>query len=72
MAGKIRAACDARASDETLIIGRTDAIAVEGFDAALDAPRPMSRPAPTCCSSRRRNRFDEIQQIVARFAGACR
>lgn len=36
MAGKVRAACDARASVETLVIARTDAIAVEGFEAALD------------------------------------
>ncbi len=36
MAGKVRAACDARASSETLVIARTDAIAVEGFEAALD------------------------------------
>jgi 2-methylisocitrate lyase-like PEP mutase family enzyme len=36
MAGKVRAAVDARASDATLIIARTDAIAVEGFGAALD------------------------------------
>lgn len=36
MAGKVRAACDARVSEETLVIARTDAIAVEGFDAALD------------------------------------
>jgi 2-methylisocitrate lyase-like PEP mutase family enzyme len=36
MAGKIRAACDARRSRETLIVGRTDALAVEGLDAALD------------------------------------
>ncbi|MFC5387073.1 oxaloacetate decarboxylase [Aquamicrobium segne] len=36
MAGKIRAACDARSNDETLIIGRTDAIAVEGFEAAIE------------------------------------
>ena len=35
MAGKIAAMADARASDGTLIIARTDAIAVEGFDAAL-------------------------------------
>ena len=35
MAGKIRAALDARSSSETLIIARTDAVAVEGFDAAL-------------------------------------
>jgi 2-methylisocitrate lyase-like PEP mutase family enzyme len=36
MAGKIRAAADARADAETLIIARTDAIAVEGFTAAID------------------------------------
>ncbi len=36
MAGKIRAALDTRTSDETLIVARTDAIAVEGFDAALE------------------------------------
>ena len=35
MAGKIAAMADARASDETLIIARTDAIAVEGLDAAI-------------------------------------
>jgi len=36
MAGKIRAMADARASAGTLIIARTDAIAVEGLDAALE------------------------------------
>lgn len=36
MAGKIRAARDARSSDRMQIVARTDAIAVEGFDAALD------------------------------------
>jgi 2-methylisocitrate lyase-like PEP mutase family enzyme len=36
MAGKVRAAADARSSEETLIIARTDAIAVEGLNAALD------------------------------------
>ena len=35
MAGKIKAALDARRSADTLIMARTDAIAVEGFDAAL-------------------------------------
>ncbi|ETW10651.1 2,3-dimethylmalate lyase [Roseivivax marinus] len=35
MAGKIGAMAEARASDETLIIARTDAIAVEGIDAAF-------------------------------------
>lgn len=36
MVGKIRAACDARASGDFLIVGRTDALALEGLAAALD------------------------------------
>ncbi len=36
MAGKIKAALDARTDEATLIIARTDAVAVEGFGAALD------------------------------------
>ena len=36
MAGKIRAAVDARANRETLIMARTDAVAIEGLDSALD------------------------------------
>ncbi|HET9583708.1 MAG TPA: isocitrate lyase/phosphoenolpyruvate mutase family protein, partial [Bradyrhizobium sp.] len=35
MAGKIKAALDARHSRETLLIARTDAIAVEGFEPAI-------------------------------------
>ena len=36
MVGKIRAAVDSRHSAETLVIARTDAVAVEGFDAAIE------------------------------------
>jgi len=36
MAGKLRAALDARRSADTLILARTDALAIEGLDAALD------------------------------------
>lgn len=36
MAGKVMAACDARSNAQTLVIARTDAIAVEGFEAALE------------------------------------
>ncbi|EFH11518.1 isocitrate lyase/PEP mutase family protein [Teichococcus cervicalis] len=39
MAGKVKAAVDARHSAETLIIARTDAVAVEGMEAALDRAR---------------------------------
>src|SRR4051812_9036144 len=36
MQGKLRAALDARRSPETLILARTDAVAVEGLEAALE------------------------------------
>jgi len=36
MAGKIRAAVDARSSNDFLIIARTDAIVVEGFEPAME------------------------------------
>ena len=36
MVGKLKAALDARASADTLILARTDAVAIEGLDAALD------------------------------------
>lgn len=36
MEGKLRAALDARHSSNTLILARTDAVAVEGFEAALE------------------------------------
>lgn len=39
MAGKVRAAVDARRSEDTLIVARTDAVAVEGMEAALDRAR---------------------------------
>lgn len=39
MIGKIHAALDARLSRETLVIARTDAIAVEGVEAALERAR---------------------------------
>ena len=42
MVGKLKAAVDTRRSEETLIIARTDAIAVEGFQSALDRAEEYS------------------------------
>ena len=39
MASRVRVAGQARASKETLILARTDAIAVEGFDASIERAR---------------------------------
>jgi 2-methylisocitrate lyase-like PEP mutase family enzyme len=43
MVGKIKAATDARTSEETLVIARTDAVAVEGFDKALERAHAYAR-----------------------------
>lgn len=39
MVGKVKAAVDARTSEDLLIIARTDALAVSGFDEAVDRAR---------------------------------
>jgi 2-methylisocitrate lyase-like PEP mutase family enzyme len=69
MAGKIRAACDARASDDTLIIGRTDAIAVEGFSSALERAEAYIEAGADMLFVEAPQSLQEIEQIVARFAG---
>jgi 2-methylisocitrate lyase-like PEP mutase family enzyme len=69
MAGKIRAACDARHSDETLIIGRTDAIAVEGFEAALDRAEAYVEAGADILFVEAPQSLDQIEKVVSRFAG---
>ena len=67
MAGKIRAACDARADDATLIIGRTDAIAVEGFDAALERAEQYLEAGADMLFVEAPQSLDQIGRIVDRF-----
>jgi 2-methylisocitrate lyase-like PEP mutase family enzyme len=69
MAGKIRAACDARHSEETLIIGRTDAIAVEGFDAAMDRAEAYVEAGADMLFIEAPQSMEEISLIVGRFGG---
>ncbi|WP_346909784.1 isocitrate lyase/phosphoenolpyruvate mutase family protein [uncultured Roseibium sp.] len=69
MAGKIRAACDARASEDTLIIGRTDAIAVEGFEAALDRAEAYVEAGADMLFIEAPQSLAQMQEIVSRFAG---
>jgi 2-methylisocitrate lyase-like PEP mutase family enzyme len=69
MAGKIAAMADARADAGTLIIARTDAIAVEGYEAAIDrAGRYLDAGADALFVEAPRSR-DELQGIVAAFGG---
>lgn len=69
MAGKIAAMTDARADASTLVIARTDAIAVEGFEAALDrADAYLDAGADVLFIEAPRN-LDEMRAITARFKG---
>lgn len=67
MAGKIMAACDSRASSETLIIGRTDAIAVEGFEAALDRAEAYLEAGADLLFIEAPQSMEEMAAIVSRF-----
>lgn len=67
MVGKIKAALDARRSDDTLIIARTDAIAVEGFDAAMErATRYLEAGCDTLFIEAPQS-LDEMRSITSRF-----
>jgi 2-methylisocitrate lyase-like PEP mutase family enzyme len=69
MAGKIRAAVDARRDTDTQIIARTDAIAVEGLEPALDrAERYLEAGADVLFIEAPQNRAQQ-QAIVERFQG---
>ncbi|HBB81691.1 MAG TPA: carboxyvinyl-carboxyphosphonate phosphorylmutase [Sulfitobacter sp.] len=67
MAGKIRAACDARKSVRFQIIARTDAIAVEGFDAALDRAETYVSAGADVLFIEAPRSIDQMQQITQRF-----
>lgn len=69
MVGKIHAACDARQSDETLVIARTDAIAVEGFEAATDRAEAYVEAGADMLFIEAPQSLAEIEAIVARFKG---
>jgi 2-methylisocitrate lyase-like PEP mutase family enzyme len=69
MAGKIRAALDARASDDTLIIARTDAVAVEGLEPALDRAQAYLDAGADVLFVEALRSPDQMRQANARFAG---
>jgi 2-methylisocitrate lyase-like PEP mutase family enzyme len=69
MVGKLKAALDARRNAATLLIARTDAIAVEGLDRALDrAERYRAAGADIIFVEAPRSR-NELAAVTARFAG---
>jgi len=69
MVGKIRAALDARRNAETLIVARTDAVAVEGLEPALDrAERYLEAGADVLFIEALRS-AEEMKSALTRFAG---
>src|ERR1043166_5697398 len=69
MVGKLKAALDARPSEDVLIIARTDAIAVEGFDAALDRAEASAQAGADLLFIEAPRNDDELAGIARRFAG---
>ena len=69
MAGKIRAMADARESDETLIIARTDAIGVEGFEAALERAEAYVAAGADALFVEAPRSGAELRAVAERFAG---
>lgn len=64
MVGKVKAATDARRNDDTLVIARTDAVAVEGLAAAIDRAGAYAQAGADAL-------FVEAPGSVAEMASVC-
>ena len=71
MTGKIRAALDARADDATLVIARTDAIAVEGFEAALARAHAYAEAGADVLFVEALRDQDQMRRAVAELGPRC-
>jgi 2-methylisocitrate lyase-like PEP mutase family enzyme len=69
MVGKIKAAVDARRSSETLILARTDAIAVEGFEAAMARAQAYAAAGADVLFAEAPGSREQLAAITARLGG---
>jgi 2-methylisocitrate lyase-like PEP mutase family enzyme len=69
MVNKVKAAVDARKSEETLIIARTDAIAVEGFESALQRAERYLRAGADILFVEAPRSVEELDAVARRFGG---
>ena len=69
MVGKIKAAVDARHDANTVIIGRTDAIAVEGFDKALDRAHAYMNAGADVLFIEAPQTIEHMERLGKTFAG---
>lgn len=68
MCGKLRAAVDARVAASTLILARTDALAVDGLDAALDRAESYLEAGADALFIEALRTPEQMQAACARFA----
>jgi len=69
MIGKMRAACDARRNENTVLIARTDAVAVEGLDAALERAERYLESGADVLFIEALPSLEAMSVACARFAG---
>ena len=67
MVGKIKAAVDARASEQTLVIARTDAVAVEGFEPAIERARRYAEAGADVLFVEAPRSQDQLAAVVRAF-----
>jgi 2-methylisocitrate lyase-like PEP mutase family enzyme len=69
MEAKLKAAVDSRRDDDFVVIARTDAIAVEGFDAALERGERYRAAGADMLFIEAPTSMAQLEAIAARFAG---
>lgn len=69
MVGKIKAVLDARPDDKLMLVARTDAIAVEGFDAALARAEAYIAAGADVLFVEAPQSAEQLSEIGARFRG---
>ena len=69
MVAKIQAACDARRDERFVIIARTDAIAVEGFAAALERAARYREAGADMLFVEAPTGFEQVERIAAELSG---
>lgn len=69
MTGKLKAALDARNNDDTLIIGRTDAIATEGISKALERANAYYEAGADAVFVEGIRSAEQVEQVMSQFKG---
>ena len=71
MVGKVRAALDARVSEDTLIIARTDAVAVEGIGPAVERARRYAEAGADMLFVEAPQSREQLSEVASALCGLC-